>query len=202
MNPKWHSRTGRWLLWPLGLLPFGWLAWQARSVGFGPDPAEYLSGFSGEWALWFLLATLGVTPLQRYAGWSWLVSYRQPLGLLAWSYAGLHVLVYCALWLGWDWSALGADLKKRTYIVAGMLAYTMMWPLALTSSRIARQRLGARWKKLHRLVYVVVLTALVHVFWQSKGGVGDAALYGLIAATLLALRWHPRVRSSVLRKSD
>ncbi|HEY9036361.1 MAG TPA: protein-methionine-sulfoxide reductase heme-binding subunit MsrQ [Pseudomonadales bacterium] len=200
MNPKWHSRTGRWLLWPLGLLPLAWLVWQARFVGLGPDPAEYLSGFSGEWALWFLLAVLTVTPLQRHAGWSWLVPYRQPLGLLAWTYAGLHVLVYCALWLGWDWSALGADLKKRTYIVAGMFAYAMMWPLALTSSRRARQRLGARWKKLHRLVYAIVLAALLHVFWQSKGGVGDAALYALIVIVLLALRWRFRAPSIIETK--
>ncbi len=197
MTTAWHARIGRWLLWPFGFMPLGYLFYLARSSGFGPDPAEYLSAFSGEWALWCLLLSLSVTPLRRHLGWAWLVPYRQVLGLLAWLYASLHLLVYLALWLGWSWVEFSAGLQKRPYVWMGMLAYAGLWPLALTSSRWMMRRLGQHWKRLHRAVYGVVLAAVIHVLWQSKGDISEAAGYALIVLVLLALRWPLRREKTV-----
>ncbi|TNF32863.1 MAG: sulfoxide reductase heme-binding subunit YedZ [Gammaproteobacteria bacterium] len=191
MGSRWHTSTGRWLLWLVGVLPLGFLFWQGWRGGFGPDPGEYLSGFTGEWAIWFLLLSLSVTPLRRLAGWGWLLPYRQVLGLLSWAYAGLHVLVYLALWLGWQWGDFPADVQKRPYLLVGLLAYVLMWPLALTSSRRATRWLGVLWKRIHRLVYAIVILAVIHVFWQSKAGLGEALAYVLCALVLLVSRCRP-----------
>lgn len=191
MDVRWHAAVGRWLLWPIGLLPLGWLVWQGMHAGFGPDPAEYLSGVTGEWAVWCLLLALSVTPLRSLAGWAWLLPYRQVLGLLSWVYASLHMLVYLALWLGWQWADFPADLQKRPYILIGMLGYALMWPLALSSSRRAMRWLGATWKRLHRLAYAIAILAVIHVFWQSKAGVGEALAYALWALVLLGSRCLP-----------
>lgn len=197
MTVAWHARVGRWLLWPVGLVPLAYLFYLASGSGFGPDPAEYLSAFSGEWALWWLLLSLSVTPLRQYLGWAWLVPYRQVLGLLSWGYASLHVLVYLALWLDWSWAEFGTGLQKRPYVWMGMLAYAGLWPLALTSSRWMMRRLGRHWKHLHRAVYGIVLAAITHVLWQSKGDIGEAAGYALITLVLLALRWRPQRKKTV-----
>lgn len=186
LNPE------RAIAWLAGVAPLGSWVWQAAHQQLGPDPAKTLSHASGQWALYWLLLSLAVTPLRRWLHWNRLLPARQVLGLLSWAYAGLHLLVYLALWIGWNGADFQADLAKRTYIIAGMAGYLLLWPLALSSHRAARRRLGRRWLKLHRLVYFIPPLAIVHVAWQAKNTLVNAGLYLLVFALLMLLRWPSR----------
>src|SRR3546814_16287346 len=57
--------------------------------------------------------------------------------------------------------------------------------LAITSSRWSMRRLGKRWKKVHRLVYLIVILALLHMLWVVRA---DAARWFLYAGIAMALR--------------
>ena len=62
-----------------------------------------------------------------------------------------------------------ADLTKRKFIYAGMLAFVTLVPLAATSTNAAVKRLGfKRWKQLHRLAYVAPFLAAAHFVWRVK----------------------------------
>jgi hypothetical protein len=87
------------------------------------------------------------------------------------------------------WSEIGADLVKRPHIIAGMLGFVALVPLALTSNDRALRRLGAAaWQRLHLLTYVAVLLGAVHYLMLVKTWTAEPVLYALAAAGLVALR--------------
>ncbi len=177
------------------LLPFAWLAYGAFAGGLGPDPAKTIMLTTGAWALRFLLLTLTVTPLRRISRWQWPMRLRRMLGLYAFFYACVHLATFCQFYTGWHWDRLLEELGKRPYITVGALAWLMLLPLALTSTRAMQRRLGRNWRRLHQLVYPALVLACVHLAWQVRSDYGEALLYSLLAATLLGYRWWPRRRS-------
>jgi len=176
------------------LLPFCWLAYAAVFARLGPDPAKSIMLETGEWALRFLLLTLCVSPLRRIFRWSWPMRLRRMLGLYAFFYACVHLATFCHFYIGWTTSQLLEELAKRPYITVGALAWLLLLPLAVTSTRGMQRRLGRRWQRLHRLVYPALVLACVHLAWQVRSDYGDALAYGLAAALLLGYRAWPRVR--------
>jgi sulfoxide reductase heme-binding subunit YedZ len=173
------------------LLPLAVLLARAFSVaglGLGANPIEELLHELGRWGLKFLLLTLTVTPLRRWTGWNWLIGFRRMLGLFAFFYVVLHFTVYAVLDQGLDIAAIFEDILKRPYITLGMAALLMLIPLAITSTRGMMRRLGKRWQKLHRLVYVIAIAAVWHFYWQVKLDTLDAIVYALILAILLGTR--------------
>lgn len=143
----------------------------------------------GTWALNFLLITLAVTPLRRLTGWSWLAPLRRMLGLYAFFYALLHLSTY--LWLDqfFDWPEIFKDIFKRPFITAGMLAFLLLVPLAITSNGAAIRRLGGkRWQALHRSVYVIGIIAVLHYAWMVKLDISKPLIYAAILAVLLGAR--------------
>lgn len=185
----------------LGLLPLALLVWRAFAVELGPNPEQTLIRTTGLWALRFLLFTLSVTPLRQLTGWAELARFRRMLGLLTFSYAALHFT--CYLWLVNDFN-LGAvlqDVLKHPFVLAGMTALSLMVPLAATSTNAMAKRLGAaRWKALHRLVYVVAVVAVFHFWWfkLAKNDTAEPKLYAVLFALLLGYRvfkaWQARRR--------
>jgi len=174
------------------LLPFAWLVYAAVSARLGPDPAEAVMLLTGEWALRFLLLTLAVSPLRRFAGWHWPMRLRRMLGLYVFFYACIHLVAFLQFYTGWTWARVVEELVERPYITAGGLAWLLLLPLALTSTHAMQRRLGRNWRRLHRLVYPAVLLACVHLIWQVRSDFGDALVYSTIALLLLGLRWRPR----------
>lgn len=188
------------LLLALSVLPAGWIAWAVLSdllTGsrhLGTDPVKRAEHLLGLWTLRFLLATLAVTPLRRLTGWNWLAKHRRTLGLLAFSYAILHLLTWALLdvqvgiseYVGWD--DIAADILKRPFITVGMLALVLMIPLAVTSTRGMIARLGRRWRALHRLVYVVAVLGVVHFWMAVKLDIREPAVYALLLFALLGWR--------------
>lgn len=168
---------------------------QAPGSALGADPGIAVVRYLGQWSITLLLATLTLSSLSRRAGWPMLVRVRRLVGLFAFGYVCLHLTSYLGFLTTFSPARLFDDLARRPYILVGFAALLTLVPLAVTSTRAWRRRLGPAWKQLHRLVYVAVLLAIVHVVWLSKSGYTDAVLYGSWAALLLLERL-PEIRSA------
>lgn len=168
------------------LLPLALLVLATHSGTLGPDPVATLEHETGLWALRFLLATLAITPLRRATGWHWLLRYRRMLGLFTFFYASLHLVIYLVVDLGGFWAQVFGEIAKKPFITVGFLAWLLMIPLALTSTKAMMRRLGRRWAVLHRLVYAIGALAVLHFLWQVKWGETIAAPEPVIYATVFA----------------
>lgn len=167
--------------------PLFWL-YQAWAFALGPDPGKVLVDRLGLGALIFLLITLCMTPLQRLSGWSGWIVVRRQLGLWCFAYVVLHLSGYLFFILGLDWGQLGVELRKRPYIIVGVLGLIGLLALAVTSNRYSQRRLGARWKRLHKLVYAILGLGLLHFLWVVRADLKEWAVYAGIGVLLLALR--------------
>lgn len=189
----------RYPLWRVGVFiaaavwPLLWL-YQAWADVLGPDPGKVLVDRLGLGTLVLLLITLSMTPLQKLTGWAGWIAVRRQLGLWCFAYVVLHLSGYTAFILGFDWSQLGVELRKRPYIIVGALGFLCLLALALTSNRYSQRRLGSRWKKLHRLAYVVLGLGLLHMLWIVRADLKEWAIYTFIGALLLVLRLPPVTR--------
>ena len=178
-----------WTLYIALPLPALWFLYLGLTGGLGAEPIKALEHELGEVALQFLIAGLAITPLRRHLGIN-LLKFRRAIGLMAFLYVFLHLLV----WLVLDVQILGqiwADIVKRPYITVGMAAFVLMLPLALTSNNLSVRRLGPRWRKLHKLTYAVVLLGAVHFVMLVKGIQLEPLIYLAVILGLLALRWRP-----------
>jgi len=190
-------RVGKVVVFGLCLLPMAVLALEAFGVGgmsLGANPIEELIHRLGKWGLKFLLITLAVTPLRRLTGWNWLIRFRRMLGLFAFAYVLLHFLAYGWLDQRFDLPAIFEDIVERPYITIGMTALLLLLPLAATSTKGMMRRLGTRWKKLHRLIYVIGILGVWHFDWQVKLDTLEALNYAGILAALLGFRLFDRWR--------
>lgn len=167
--------------------PLYWLA-QAVLDALGPDPGKVLVDRMGQGALVMLLVTLCMTPLQKLTGWSGWIVVRRQLGLWCFAYVLMHLCAYLFFILGLDWGQLGVELRKRPYIIVGSLALVGLLALAVTSNRYSQRCLGARWKKLHRLVYVILGLGLLHFLWIVRADLKEWTVYAVIGGLLMLLR--------------
>lgn len=193
--PAWNPAV-RALFFILCLVPFLVLTNAVIANSLGPDPAEHLMHVTGEWVMRFLVLVLAATPLARW-GWPRLARYRRMLGLYAWFYATLHLLVFAQVYIGWSGEILLEELSERPYVFVGFLAWLILVPLGITSANALRRRMGRSWRKLHQLTYVVVVLGWLHLLWLSRSDVGEAAVYGAIFLGLFAYRlkrWMPTRR--------
>lgn len=170
------------------LLPLGRLGWKALNAALGANPIQVITFSTGTWTLVFLLATLSITPLRKLTKQYWLIQFRRMLGLFAFFYGCLHFLTY--LWLDqfFDLHSIYKDVWKRPFITAGFTAFVLMIPLALTSTQWAIRKLGKRWQKLHRLIYVSAIAGVIHYKWLVKKDVRVPLTYAAVLVVLLLYR--------------
>ena len=183
------------LLFLLCLVPLAKLALEIFGVGgmsLGANPIEALIHRLGIWGLNFLLITLAVTPLRRLTGKGWLLRFRRMFGLFAFFYVLLHFLTYAGLDQRFDPPVIFEDIVERPFITVGFTAFLLLIPLALTSTNAMMRRLGRRWQKLHRLVYLIAILGVVHFYWQVKLDTLEALIYAAILALLLGFRLKGR----------
>lgn len=163
------------------------------ALGQEVNPVEFVQHSTGDWALGFLLITLSITPLRRLTGWNGLVRGRRMLGLFAFFYASLHLLIYLALDQGLEVRRIAHDVVKRPFITVGFLAFVLMVPLAITSTQGWVRRLKRRWTALHRLIYPIAGLAVLHYWWLVKRDHTGPLLFGAALVLLLGsrpwLRW-------------
>jgi sulfoxide reductase heme-binding subunit YedZ len=197
------------------LLPFLYLLnmYRNRSLALEADPVNYITHFTGDWALWLLLADLAITPLRRLHPWlAWLIRFRRMVGLYAFFYATLHLLTYVLLFSGYDmataiaglrgghlaepwrqlvmiWPVMVDDVLKRRFIQVGLLAYVILLSLAVTSpQRVLRAIGGKNWQRLHRGIYVAGAAAVIHYWWLVKTGVRTPWKVTAVLTVLLGAR--------------
>ncbi len=170
------------------MMPFVWMVWQAMNQLLGSNPVEELLYQSGGWAIRFILIVLAVTPLRKLTGWTVLLRFRRMLGLFVFFYASSHFLVYFLLDLGMDFSFVVEDIIERPYITIGFTALVLLVPLAVTSTKGMMRRMGRNWKRLHKLVYLIGVLAVVHYIWLVKADLLEPMIYASILLTLFAIR--------------
>lgn len=178
-------------LFVLCALPLSWLLLRAFGVGglgLGANPIDELQDRLGEWGLRLLLATLCVTPLAVTLRKPWLMGLRRMLGLYAFTYLVLHFLTWFVLDKWANLTDIGIDIAKRPYITVGFAAFLMLVPMAVTSTRRWMRRLGARWHRLHRLIYPAAILGCMHFWWQVKADWREPALYAALLSVLLGWR--------------
>jgi sulfoxide reductase heme-binding subunit YedZ len=197
------------LVFLLCLLPAGYmfyavyLAYSGGENLLGPDPAKALALMTGEWAIQILILGLALTPIRYLFNWPYAWRFRRMIGLYAFFYTSLHLLVFLMFLLQWEWTAIGREITERPYITIGFAAFVLMAMLAATSFNQAQRKLGRNWKRLHRAVYAVNVLAVMHVIWIVRSSYRDAVLYGGLVAILLGYRmlrrFSPAVRRFTLR---
>jgi sulfoxide reductase heme-binding subunit YedZ len=212
-RPARAPRAPRWLkpvAFALCLVPAAWVIWAlysdyARATSFlGANPINEAEHFTGKWILRFLIITLSITPLRRLTGWNWLVRYRRMFGLFAFFYAALHLSMYIGVDMFFNFGDIVHDVVKHPYITIGMAAFLLLIPLAVTSTNKMVRRLGgARWRSLHRLVYLVAVLGVIHFWWAVKKDITEPLIYALIFGALFAARiiWKAAASRTLGRQS-
>lgn len=197
------------------LAPFVWLIhlYQNGSLGLNPDPVNYITHFTGDWALWILLADLAITPLRRlHPALSFLIRFRRLVGLYAFFYATLHLATYVFLFSGYDiptavagvqaghlgevwtqfklvWPRMLEDVLKRRFIQVGFAAWVILLALALTSPAVILRAMGGKnWQRLHRFIYLAAWLGITHYWWMVKPGVSAPAKVTVVLVALLLAR--------------
>jgi len=175
--------------------------WHFWVPSLPPNPLDFFTHLTGDWTIRLIVATLAITPLRQLLAAPDLIRFRRMIGLFAFFYGSLHFLTY--LWFDklFDFHEIWKDVGKRPFITAGFTAFVLMVPLALTSTKGWIRRLGGkRWQRLHRLIYVTAVAAVVHYYWLVKSDVRLPLLYGALVAVLLLYRVVSSLRKRIRQR--
>lgn len=178
----------------LGILPLIYLVTLGLIGALGANPIEALTHQTGSWALILLLVSLAITPAVKNLRFGrafhvkWLMPWRKILGIYAFVYALLHFLIYLIFDLSLSFNFLWADVKDRPYIAVGFAAFLLLIPLVITSNKKAQRKLGKRWLKLHRSVYLIDALVLIHFYWLIRADYSEFWWYATAYIALMFLR--------------
>jgi sulfoxide reductase heme-binding subunit YedZ len=180
------------------LVPAAALGYRFYTGNLTANPGDYITDQTGSWALALLVISLTITPLRRLTGWNDLIRLRRMLGLFAFFYATLHMLTWVVFIHYFDTHFMIEDVVERPFITIGMATFLLLLVLAVTSNRFSIRRLGRNWQKLHRLVYVAAITAVIHFWWLVKADITEPRRWAVAVAALLGFRlwWTWRARPS------
>jgi sulfoxide reductase heme-binding subunit YedZ len=218
LNALLGSRFFKPLVFLACLAPLAWLSvqlWWALSgkdpLALGVDPNRTLLHTTGQDAIVILFATLLITPLRRIFGLNRLQAVRRMIGVWVFVYALAHVMVYlvfnqnCIAWSTCDLAGISDDIMRRPFIMAGLTAFTVLLVLAATSTNWAIRRLKKNWQRLHRLVYLAAMAAVVHYIWIQKSDISVPMRwvygFGILFAIRIYFAWKKRRPSLSQRAS-
>jgi sulfoxide reductase heme-binding subunit YedZ len=175
------------------LLPLMTAVWQFYNDTLGANPIEEITHITGGWALRLMLITLAISPARKLFKVNGLIHLRRLFGVLCFFYVTCHLLIYVILdqWL--DWSAIIDDIKDRPYITVGFTAFVLLIPLAITSTDAMQRKLQSAWIRLHKLIYVISILAILHFWWLVKADLFEPIIYASILAVLLGYRVFTRL---------
>ncbi len=200
---------------PLQIAVHGY-AWSALVILFfqfitenlTANPIQALEQRTGRHAITLLVLSLACTPLNTLIKWTELIKYRRALGLYAFMYAVLHVLIFLHLDYGLAWSLIAQTIFEKPFLIAGVISFLLLIPLAWTSFDIWKKRLGRGWKRLHQMIYLIAPLAVLHYAWSKKGDffalqgeIVRPLIYGLVIVLLLVLR-VPALRRTIASSRD
>ena len=170
-------------LWPLYVISY-----QIIFNQLGPEPVDRIINHFGEWTLIFILLTLSMTPLKKITKLVEWIKFRRMLGLFTFFYASIHMLSYVGLDYRFDFEPLINDVLKKKFIFIGFSAWLLLIPLAITSSERMVRLLKQNWKKIHRLIYIIVIFGVLHYIWLSKTIFFKPLIFLIILIILLLFR--------------
>ena len=190
------------LLFVAALVPALRLAVKAYRFDLTANPVDYITDYTGDWAITCLIVSLGITPLRRLTGWNEVVKLRRMIGLFAFFYATLHLLTWVVIDKFFDYAWMVQDVLERPFITVGMATWTILFLLAITSNKYSIRRLGRRWQKLHYLVYAAGVGAVIHFWWLVKADITVPRRWAVTLAVFFGVRvwWVMRKRWAVSRK--
>ena len=176
------------LIFLLSLLQILIILYRITFNQIGPVLVKEITHVTGNWTLRFIIITLAMTPLQKFTKLNFWISYRRMFGLFVFFYASAHMMTYVGIDYRFDWSSISDDIVKKKFIFAGFLAWLLLVPLALTSSKRMIRLLRDKWKKLHKLIYIISLLGIIHYLWLVKVVTVEPLIYLIIIVILLTLR--------------
>lgn len=184
------------------------IAFDFLTGNISPNPIQELEQRTGRHAITLLVLSLACTPLNNIFGWRELIKRRRALGLYAFMYASIHVLIFLDLDYGLAWSLIIQTIFEKPYIIVGMTAFLLLIPLAVTSFNIWKVRLKKNWKRLHQTIYLIAPLVVLHFAWSKKGDffslrgeIIRPLIYGLVVVILLIFR-IPQVRRAIASLRD
>lgn len=175
----------------VALAPLVWLALDFLDGGLEFTFNRRLMLLTGSTGLVLLVASLACTPVSWIFRWPPALQIRRTLGLYGFLHITLHLFTYAWLENGFDPELMWRDLGERRAMSIGLVAFLMLVPLALTSTRGWQRRLGKRWRALHRLIYLAAPLSVLHYLWLDRDFITAPLVYAAIVGGLLALRWAP-----------
>ncbi len=177
------------------LLPLAVLLWDYWQGGLSVNPIQDVTLRTGKYALILLVLSLACTPINMVFGYRPVLRVRRALGLYAFMYVAIHLLIFVGLDYTFDLTLIREAILEKRYALVGFAAFLILLPLAVTSTKGWMRRLGRLWKQLHRWVYLAALLAVLHFVWLVKSDIREPLVYGAVVVILLVLR-IPRVRRS------
>ena len=174
----------------LSLIPFLLILYKIIFNKLGPEPVKEITHFTGEWTLLFIIFTLSMSPLKKITKLNIWISFRRMLGLFLFFYATLHMLTYVAIDYRLDFQSISKDILTKKFIFVGFAAWILLLPLVFTSSKKAMIYLKDKWKKLHRLIYIISILGIIHFIWLVKKDLTEPLIYAAIVVILLLFRFN------------
>lgn len=194
----WQTRALRIIVHVGAWIPLLVIVIDALTNRLGIEPIREIILRTGKSALILLVLSLACTPLNTLLAFRPALQVRRALGVYAFGYAALHLLVFAGVDYAFDFTLLQDALLEKPYALVGFAAFLILLPLALTSTKNSMKRLGQTWKKIHCGVYLAALLVVVHFAWLVKLDLREPLMYGAIVVALLILRWSP-VRQIISR---
>jgi sulfoxide reductase heme-binding subunit YedZ len=174
----------------LSLIPFLAIISKIYFNQLGPEPVKEITHHTGEWTLIFICLTLAMSPLKKFTNLIIWIKLRRMLGLFVFFYATLHMLTYVVIDYRLDFQSISKDIFTKKFIFVGFAAWVLLLPLALTSSKKAVIILKDKWKKIHRLIYVIAILGVIHFIWLVKKDLTEPLIYAAIILILLLFRFN------------
>ena len=177
------------IIFIISLLPLFFIIYQIITDQLGPEPVKDITHHTGKWTLYFIVITLAMTPLQKITKLNFWIRYRRMFGLFIFFYASIHLMTYVGLDYRFDLISIGSDIIKKKYILIGFSAWLLLVPLAITSNKRMMKILKDKWKKLHRLIYLISLFGVIHYLWLVKRDLTEPLIFLVVILFLLTFRF-------------
>jgi len=190
-----HQRYLKMVIFILSLLPIFYIIYQILTNQLGPEPIKDITHHTGKWTLYFIVITLAMTPLKKITKINIWINYRRMFGLFIFFYASVHLMTYIGLDYRFNLKSIGDDIIKKKYIFIGFLAWLLLIPLAVTSNKKMMKILKDKWKKLHRLIYLISLFGVIHYLWLVKRDLTEPLIFLIIILILLIFRLKFKYKS-------
>lgn len=171
------------------LIPLVWLYIDYYTYNLGADEIRTAILRTGYPAIWLLVLSLVITPLNIMFGWSILLPLRKPLGLYSFMYVAIHLAIFAVIDFGLNLGIVWDEIVTRRYALVGFASFLILLPLALTSTKWAMRKLGKRWKALHKAVYIAAILGVVHWIWLSKNNYTEPYTFAAVLGIMLVIRF-------------